>query len=418
MNPCRLCGQSLELLLDFGPQPLCNRFLPEPSAAEVRYPLQLGQCPSCGLLQLIQPVPAAILRPPKPMRYNEAESHLDRLVDRLTALPGVAPEARVCGLTGKDASTIDRLKRRGFANAACLDPRRDLGVEDAAAGLETIQERISAGALDGLANHREACQLVIARHILEHAHDLRRFVDGVRGLLAPGGYLVFEVPDFTNSLLEGNYSTLWEEHVVYLTKATFPAVLQRLGFQVRETLTYPSPIEDLLVGVVQAGEQGCAAAHEVDLAEERARAQAYAARLPAVRDAWARALAGERGAGGQVALLGAGHPAIMFLNLLRLQGAIDFAVDDDPAKCGWWLPGSHLPVCPSEALYARPARLCLISVAAEQEDKVLRRHRRFLESGGRLASIFPGSELAFSLPLGQYPSPLRKEGIQAQQQGG
>ena len=72
---------------------------------------------------------------------------------------------------------------------------------------------------------------MIARHILEHAHDLQGFVDGLRGLLAADGYLIFEVPDFTASVRGGNYSTIWEEHVVYFTKATFPAVLQRLGLE-------------------------------------------------------------------------------------------------------------------------------------------------------------------------------------------
>ena len=130
------------------------------------------------------------------------------------------------------------------------------------------------------------------------------------------------------------------------------------------------------------------------MAEELAQGRQYAAMLPAVREAWRQALAGEHAAGRQVALLGAGHLAIMFLNLLELRSEIDFVVDDDPAKCGWYLPGSRLPVYPSDALYARPVRLCLMSVAPENESKVQQRHRRFLELGGRLVSIFPGSDLA------------------------
>jgi 2-polyprenyl-3-methyl-5-hydroxy-6-metoxy-1,4-benzoquinol methylase len=118
-------------------------------------------------------------------------------VERITALPGVTRDANICGLTYKETSTIARLRQRGYANAICLDVRRDLGVLDPAAGVETVQEQISTGVLNDHAGHRGRYQVVIARHILEHAHDLLGFVAGLRGLLAADGYLIFEVPNFT-----------------------------------------------------------------------------------------------------------------------------------------------------------------------------------------------------------------------------
>jgi len=395
MHPCRSCGQLTGLLLDFGLQPLCNRLLAEP-AAETRHPLRLGQCPACGLLQLDEPVAAAVLKPPQPIRHNEPEWHLDQLVDRITALPGVTQDANICGVSYKETSTIARLQQRGYPNASCLDVERDWGIRDPAAGIETIQARISAGALSRRADHRGRYQVVIARHILEHAHDPQRFVDGLRALLAADGYLIFEVPDFTASLRGGNYSTIWEEHVFYFTKTTFPAMLRRLGLEVRSVCTFPSALEDLLVAATQsAGAGEGATLDEEVVAGELAQGRQYASRLAAVRNAWRAALAGERAGGRGVALLGAGHLAIMFLNLLELDDAIDFVVDDDPAKCGRYLPGSRLPVLPSEALYSRPVGLCLMSVAPESEHRVRQHHGRFLESGGRLVSIFagPGSGL-------------------------
>jgi len=149
MHPCRICRHPIELLLDSVRSPV----QPVPGGAVGRggtHPLRLGQCPACSLLQLIQPVAAATLKPPKPMLYKEPEWHLDQLVDRLAALPGVSRDTRICGLTYKEASTIDRLRRRGYHNAICLDVRRDLGVGHAAAGVETIQEQISAGVLKDL----------------------------------------------------------------------------------------------------------------------------------------------------------------------------------------------------------------------------------------------------------------------------
>ena len=400
MNPCRICQQPVERLIDFGPQPLCNRFLAEASAAEARHPLRLGQCTACGLLQLVDPVAAAAVKPPAPILYNEPEWHLDQVATRITALAGVTRDAGICGATYKDASMIDRLRRRGYPNAICLDACRDWGVQDPAAGIETLQERISTGTLNDLPAHFGRYQVVIARHVFEHAHVPQRFVDGLTSLLAADGYLIFEVPDFTGSVQSGNYSTIWEEHVTYLTKTTFPSVLQRLGLSVREVLAFPSALEDLLVGVTQVARGGREPAPDIRVEEELAHGRHYASMVPAVRSVWSQALARERNAGRPVVLLGAGHLAIMFLNLLELQDMVDFVVDDDATKCGSYLPGSRLPVCGSDALYTGRAKLCLMSVSPENEGKVQQRHRRFLESGGRFASIFPNSQLALVPPWG------------------
>ena len=400
MIACRVCRHAVQTLLDFGPQPVCNRYLTEPSATELRHPLRLGQCPACGLMQLVEPLPATLLKPPRPMLYNEPEWHLDQVVNHIAALPGVNRDAGICGLTYKEASLIARLQQRGYRHATVLDARADLGVLDPAAGIGTIQQQISQGVLTRSAAHHGRYQVVIARHTLEHAHDLQAYVAGLRGLLASGGYLIFEIPDFTASVCKGNYATIWEEHVVYFTKATFPAALQRLGSDVREILTYPSALEDLLVGVTRvAGPRHGPRAWDVDVAAELSRGRRYAAMRLGIRTAWEGVLGGERAAGRQVALLGAGHLAIMFINLLGLGSVIDLVVDDDPAKKGWYLPGSRLPVDPSRVLYERNVRLCLMSVAPESESKVLVRHQRFLESGGRFVSIFPDSGLGLALPL-------------------
>lgn len=395
MFACRLCQHAVEILLDFGPQPLCNRFLVRPSDPETRHPLRLGQCPNCGLLQLVEPLPATVLKPPRPMLYNEPEWHLDQVVDRIETLPGVSQDANLCGLTYKEAPLLARLRQRGYRNAVSLDAREDLGVLEAAAGIETIQQQISTGVLNGRAEHQGRYQVVVARHLLEHAHNLRGCVAGLQGLLAADGYLIFEVPDFTASLHSWNYSTIWEEHLTYFTKTTFPEALQRLRLAVRDVLTYPSALEDLLVGVTQVGarKQDTTAFHD-GMQAELVQGRRYASMLLGIREAWKETLAGERRTGREVALLGAGHLAIMFLNLLELAPFIDFVVDDDPAKSGWHLPGSHLPVYSSDALYERNVGLCLMSVAPESQGKVVVRHRRFLEQGGRLVSIFtpPSSE--------------------------
>lgn len=398
---CQVCEHEVNLLLDFGHQPVCHRFLASPHDPEQKHPLRLGQCRHCGLLQLIGPIAATDVKPTSPLRYTEPEFHLDEVARQISTLPGIDTNSTICGLTSKDQSTLTRLETIGFRQTKCLDPRQDFGIQDPCANIETIQQRISEGVLQNRHDHLHRYQVVIVRHILEHAHDIGRFIDGVRSLLAPSGYLVIEVPDFTTSLVKCDYSSIWEEHIVYFTRTPLLSALDRWGLEVQQITSHPYVPEDSLVVIAQArGIQkpsvpdGTADTVEQQLAFGRQ----YAARRPEIRKRWRVLLNGERNAGRKVALLGAGHLGITFLNLTDLAKDVDFVLDDDPAKCGKYAPGSHHLVCNSKVLYEQPIQLCLLSVSPEGETSVIRRHQEFLNRGGQFKSIFPGSRLA-CLPI-------------------
>jgi hypothetical protein len=394
---CRVCRGSLELLLDLGPQPLCNRYLSQPADNEFTHPFQLGLCQQCGLLQQIEPVAAWELKPAKPVRYTEPEVHLDQVAKLISELPGISKQSRICGITSKDQSTIDRLIARGFGTSHCLRPAEDLGIREPAAGIETIQERISDRTLQRLSD-RHGYQVVIARHVFEHAHRPHEFLDELAGLLAPGGYLVLEVPDFTNSLLFGDYSTLWEDHVCYFTQATLSSTLEQIGWSVVQTKTFPYTPEDSLIAVAtkqDASAQNPTRATSTKLAEELAIARQYSEQLGKARHRWQNLFVQQRQAGRQTALLGVGHLGVMFINVMNLGSSIDVFADDDPEKVGRYLPGSHQLVQDMNVLYERPITLCLLSVSPEGESCVLERHRQFLDRGGTFKSIFPTSRLAY-----------------------
>ena len=110
MKPCLVCGGGpVELLIDFGPQPLCNRYLARAEESEALFGLALGQCGGCGLIQIVSPVAPKELKPRFDwITYNEQEGHLDDLVERVCALPSVNANSVVGAISFKDDSTVAR----------------------------------------------------------------------------------------------------------------------------------------------------------------------------------------------------------------------------------------------------------------------------------------------------------------------
>lgn len=394
---CRGCGAArYRHPLDLGPQPLCNRFLSTPEEAEYRHPLLLAQCGQCGLVQLLSPPPVEELRPRFDwIRYREPEEHLDRLVEQLLRLPGIGPGSVVGALSYKDDSTLLRLRRSGLSSTWRLDARRDLGLDSEHAEIETVQDRVNPAALSPAVSRRRPADLLLARHILEHVHDTRAFFDGVSRLVRPGGLLVFESPDCERALRQGDYTAIWEEHVLLFTPASFEGFFGSRGLHRVWGARYPYPFEDSLVAAVRLaggddapGRGAAPAAVDTDLFS------AFAAGLPAVRERVRSHLKAVLSRGGRIALLGAGHAACTYLNILGLGDLVAFVVDDDPRKAGLFLPGSRLPIRPSSALLGERIDLCLLAVSAAAEERVIESQREYRERGGRFAAISPLSRHA------------------------
>lgn len=389
MPTCRQCG-SVEFAepLSFGPQPICHHFSSDPGDWPL-YPLTLSQCRRCALVQLTRGPDAAELRPRVSwLQYNEPERHLDALADWLVKgnlFP--APRSGVLGLTYKDDTLLRRLEERGWGAGGRLDPRLDLAIEDPNAGLETL-----GGALDGacgrrLAAARGKASVVVGRHLFEHLFSTEAFFACLDELLEPGGLLLLEVPDCERSLQLKDYTMIWEEHLAYFTPATFAEALSQQNYSLLHLHNYPLAMENSLVGVWRKGsaDQSRSA---IPVEEERKRFDAYREAFPDTRAA-VREFA--RQCEPSLGLLGAGHLACTFLNLMELQHTVRAIYDDNPHKLGLCLPGVPQPIVPTSQLGKDGVKTCLLAVNPENEEGLLQKRQPFVEAGGRFVSIFPAS---------------------------
>lgn len=389
MPGCRSCdARDVAVLLDFGPQPPSNRFERPQDAPVERHPLVVAQCQACALVQLSNPMPPAMVKSRFDwLTYNEPEGHLDDLVGRLRALPQINSDSRIVGLTYKDDSTLARFNRLGHVNTYRYDPAADLGISDPCAGLESLQAAFDAGSAERLARRHGRADLLLARHILEHAHSPKVFVQALKKLAKPGGYLVCEVPDATKFIQACDYSFIWEEHVTYLSHQTLGSLLERAGIALADTYLYPYPLEDSLIAVAR---NVTPAAPTVPRAQPAFLddGRRFAARYTATRTKLKSLLAGWRSRGRHVAVFGAGHLAAKFINLLELAEQVECVIDDNPHKQALLMPGSRLRIRGSELMASGAVDVCLLSLNPESEQKVRTKYASYLERGGSFRSIF------------------------------
>lgn len=387
--PCLACGaDAVAEGLNVGAHPVASFFLQPGQDDERAFELAVGQCDRCATIQLMAPTPAEALVPPYDWLFaREPEAHLDTVVEFMMGLPGVGPSSVVVGLTAKDDTTVERFRNLGLSKAWSVSLRDDLGVENPAAAVETVQIRTTPERMAKVAEHRGKADLLIVRHIVEHAEHPQDFLAGCAELMADGGYIMLEAPDCTRSLDLNDYAMIWEEHSLYLTPATLEGLAQRAGFETVSAQVHPFPFENSLVLIARKGR----AAEPAAPAGERGRLAPYAAAFEPVTDALRAHLARVKANQGPIALFGAGHLAAAFVNFHGLADLIDFVADDTPQKQTLRLPGAKLPILPSSALVERKVALCLLAVSPQSEDGIIARNAAFTAQGGQFRSVLAAS---------------------------
>ena len=383
-----------ELLIDFGLQPVSNRFPTDDKEQVPSFSLQLCIEPGTGLIHLGQPFPLEQLKP----RYDwltcfEPEDHLDDLVEKLTRLPGVDKSSRFGAYSFKDDTTLARLAALGYTNQWRIDPELDLGVADKCANVETYQMALTMEKAFEIRERHGAADVMIVRHVIEHSYDLNAFIAAIRSLLSPGGYLVWELPDCERALEAGDCTTIWEEHIYYFTSFTFRQLLQQSGFTIDYYDSVNYALENSLVAIVRDTQTMAIAASPDPAAVEREimRARNFAARIAARRVALRGRLEATRKRHGKIAIFGAGHLSAAFLSLMQVADLIDCVIDDNPNKKGRLMPLGGLKITGSDALYSGEIGVCLLGLNPQNQPRVIAKHSRFVEQGGIFASIFPGN---------------------------
>lgn len=386
-----MCGaRALELVVEFGEHAIARRFLVDRDAPEYTHPVTLCLCRSCGLIQLVNPIPPAML-------YSECfcmsgwkyQPHVPRLVELIRQVTGLRENARILEAGSCDGTFLETLSRAGYRSLRGIEPAREAREAALARGVPTVDGYFSSASASRLVAEHGQCDLLVARQVLEHVGELDEFLSAIHTVLSPRGFVIIEVPNFDFHLRSFDYSAVWEEHVNYFTLATLRRYLAGIGIEIVHAETAVFSGEALIVigrfrGGVRAEDEGVSS----DLDEA---VWAYRRQWPVFRAGLQGYLRDLRTRGDRAALYGAGCRASSLVNFTGVTEYFEFAVDDQREKQGLYMAGSHLPVLPSEALVERGIDVCFLAVNAENEEKVIRRHGAFVDRGGRFTSLLPPS---------------------------
>ena len=398
MNNCIICNNnSLKIVLDIGLQPISSRYLINNYDDELLHPIILGQCTSCALVQLINPVDPSELVPKYDwITFNEPEDHLDHLVSLIRKLPGINKKSKICGISYKEQSTLERFRKIAYNNLRSFDIVKDYNINNSNSGIETIQNKLTPSLSRSLVEKYSKQDVIIARHIFEHAYEPKKFIESLKLLTSDHGYIILEIPDCMKVFNSKDYTTIWEDHIMYFTTETFTNSLINCGLNLFDFKTYNYSVENSLVAIINVDQTNNEVIRKINIEDDIRRMDIFAKDFSINREKIINFLSSYLEKNGKIAVFGAGHLASAFINIMGIKDLIEFVVDDHPQKCGLYMPGSKLPIYNSEKLIDKGIKLCLSSLNPESEKKVIKNSKNFIDSGGEFLSIFPTSKIGLN----------------------
>lgn len=344
---CRACGSAdVSLFYEATDVPTQSCVLFDDVDAATAYPtgsIALGACHICGFVQntvfddnlVDYSVPTEESQAYSPRFRQFSEQLVDDLSRRLSLA-----DKRVLEVGCGKGDFLIAVANHGLGSAVGIDPGfLPDRVSDSEAEVTFIRDWFDE-------RHIELTgDLVVARHLLEHISNVRRFtgllVDSVRR--TTGAVLFVELPDVRRILDEGAFWDIYYEHCSYFTLGSLGRLLRRLALEPTrlelgfgdQYLLAEAVVADRSVGPHPAEEPAAATMDAV---------RAFEARTTRLIEEWNGRFEDMAGRGEKVVLWGGGSKAVGFLSGVGMPPCPLGVVDINPHKQGRYLPGSGVEV--------------------------------------------------------------------------
>ncbi|MBL7495996.1 class I SAM-dependent methyltransferase [Frankia sp. CNm7] len=399
VTSCRSCGgERLRPFLSLGATPIANRLVRADALdeADPSFPLEVGFCEDCALVQLTHVLPAdEIFDEDYPYFSSFSDMlvrHAEKNVIDLIESRDLGPNSLVVEVASNDGYLLKAFVERGIPVLG-IEPTPGPAAAAREVGVPTREEFFGAELAQRLVDEGLRADVIIANNVMAHVPDLNSFVEGFSILLKDDGVVSVENPGLHALFAHTEFDTVYHEHFCYFSTIAVEALVRRHGLELVGVTEFP----ELHGGTLRwrsarAGALGGGAPDESVarvLGAERAagfdsfeRYGNFGAEVGELQRELLALLTDLRAQGKTIAAYGAAAKGATLLNSTGINtDLIDFVVDRNVHKQGKYMPGARLPILPPEALLERQPDYLLL-LAWNVKNEIMAQQSEYASRGG------------------------------------
>lgn len=405
---CRYSGEKLgRPFLDLGVMPLANSYVkPEDKDnEEFRCPLALVRAPESGLVQLSHVVPPDLMFRHYLYVSSTTQTFRDHFAQYAVSVKNRLPEIQdplAVDIGSNDGLLLDCYRRQGMRSVG-IDPAVNLAAEANKKGLTTINDYFGEASVREVIRSHGKAHAISANNVFAHIDGIKDVCRNVLELLDDKGLFVIEFPYLVTMVEELLFDMIYHEHLSYIAVHPLQYLLRQYGLEIFDIERVSSHGGSLRVFVQIEGKGGRAVAAIVKAMMDQEEAKGYlenavyekfAADVLAIKDDFCAFIRGLREEGKKIAGYGAPAKASTILNFYNLScREIDYVVDDNPLKQGYYVPGVKIPIVSGKKLEEDLPDVVII-FAWNFASEILKKIGRLRDKGVRFVLPLPAPQSA------------------------
>jgi SAM-dependent methyltransferase len=400
---CRHCGTPLcHTFLDLGFAPPSNAYLTQADLVrpEKYFPLKVMVCDHCWLVQTedyaqvdeLFSADYAYFSSTSTGWLAHAASYATKMIETL----GLNQNSHVIEVACNDGYLLKNFVAAGIP---CLgiEPTASTATAAEKLGIPVLREFFGEALGICLAAEGKQADLIAGNNVYAHVPDINDFTRGLKAALKPGGAITLEFPHLMRLIEQTQFDTVYHEHFSYLSLYTVSRIFESAGlhiWDVEELSTHGGSLR-IYGGHPGNARQGTKQLAAVLCQEAEAGMQtlapymSYQARADQIKNDLLEFLIQQKRAGKKVAAYGAAAKGNTLLNYAGIKpDLLSFVCDAAAAKQGKYLPGSHIPILPPNAL-AKNAPDYVLIVPWNIADEVRQQNAALASRGTRFVVAVP-----------------------------
>lgn len=349
---CLSCNSpNIKFIFSLGNMPPVNAFR-DADDIEEAFPLDLYLCPNCFLIQLGKIVPPEKLF----SNYHHTSSasagnviHLKN-VSELLNNKGLVNGKRILEIGSNDGLLLSFLKAAG-GDVLGVDPAKNLHSDAEIRGVSSLigffDEKFAESML--ISHHR--FDTIVALNVMAHTPTFTSALRGIKKLLSEDGSFVMENAYVLDTVLEGQFDTIYHEHIFCFSLHALIFAYDMAGLAAIDAQIIPTQGKSIRITIAHKKE-GLKQSKDISEILEREKKLGFdsikkfeeaASKITDFKSKLIKYLHNCR----DEEIIGLGAPArgVVILNYCQItSNNIKFIIDDTPLKQNKLVPGVNIPV--------------------------------------------------------------------------